>query len=87
MDLTTEAIVRANVEEALRRAVAHGSEETMIPVGVLRRLWRAYQDRGEALEPFAMAADSLHHQQSDDLPTRPTVLCGDLRAARAAVTR
>lgn len=82
-----EAMIRTNVSEALRQAEEQGSDQVTLTVGLLKRLWTAYEDRGEALEPFAIAADSLSPQQPDTAPAVLRVTCGDLRAARAARPR
>lgn len=82
-----DSMLRAIVGEALREAEASEADSVTISAGALRKLWEAYEARGEALEPFAMAADSLSHQQPDTAPARITVTCGDLRDARAARPR
>lgn len=81
------SMLRAIIGEAIREAESSGAETITIPAGALRKLWELYEARGEALEPFAVLADSLMAQQPDTAPVRPTILCGDLRAARAAVPR
>lgn len=82
-----DSIIRINVTEALRQAEEEGSDEVTISVGLLKKLCAAYEERGEALEPFAILADTLTSQQPDTAPVRPTILCGDLRAARSALPR
>ena len=86
MDLY-HSMLRAIVGEALREAEDNGAENINISAGALRKLWEFYEARGEALEPFAVIADSLMAHQPDTASVRPTVLCGDLRAARAVTPR
>ena len=76
-----EAVIKVLLAESVVAAEEQGDEIATISAGWLKKLWAAYEKRGEALEPFAMAADSLNHQQQDTDSARLTVTCGDLRAA------
>lgn len=81
MNQLYEDIVRVVVEQAIREATEADADIVTLKLGVLKTLWGNYQARGEALDPFAVAADALT-TQPDDMAVAVRVTCGDLRAAR-----
>jgi hypothetical protein len=83
MDIVTESVVKANLDEALRQAEERGDQHATMSVGLLKKLWASYAARGEALGPFARAAGILTNEP-DDAMTTMRVTCGDLRDARRA---
>lgn len=83
---TEDEVLKGIIEQALKEAHNARAERVTIRVGALQRLWDKFEERGLALTPFAELAGNLGAGDPDDKSVAAKVTCGDLRAAKRAVS-
>lgn len=83
---TDDEVLKGIIEQALKDADGARAERVTIRVGALQMLWDKFEERGLALKPFADLAEGVEVCGEDERPVAARVTCGDLRAAKRAVS-